>query len=166
MREIRPSGSEGGGALIPFSLPLSVRLRAHLAGEVKVLSRCIQRRSETPRNCVVARRGGEQREKAKGERPVRRITNSIRLTRTVSLQVMSEARRGETRACPDRCAKTCEGGPGTRRWLETEWSEGRVGESGRPVHGGAERAVAGKTPEHCREGGGRSQSAHSSEEGP
>src|SRR5208282_3660407 len=56
----------------------SVRLGAHLVGEVKVLSRGIQRRSVTACNCAAARRGGEQQE---GERPVRRITNSIRPTR-------------------------------------------------------------------------------------
>jgi hypothetical protein len=38
MREIRPSGSEGGGTLIGSPYPY-VRLRAHMVGEVKVLSK-------------------------------------------------------------------------------------------------------------------------------
>ena len=49
--------------------------------------------------------------------------------------------------------------------LETEWSEGRGRESGRPVRPGAEGEVAGKTPGHYRDEAGRSQSARSSEEG-
>jgi hypothetical protein len=52
------------------------------------------------------------------------------------------------------------------KWLETERSEGQVRESGRPARAGAERVVAGKLPVHYHDGAGRSQSAHSSDEGP
>ena len=60
MREIRPSGSEGGGTELigpPYPCP---RLRAHLVGEVQDLSKSTQ--LETDCNCVVVTRGGEQPE--------------------------------------------------------------------------------------------------------
>src|SRR5208282_5236978 len=69
-RPVRREGERQSRSPYPY-----VRLGAHLVGEVKVLSRGIQRRSVTACNCAAARRGGEQQE---GERPVRRITNSIR----------------------------------------------------------------------------------------
>ena len=73
-----------------------------------------------------------------------------------------------TRGCglgPTCRGVTCPGKAEPAQVVETEWSEGQVRESGRPAHAGAERVVAGKTPEHYRDGAGRSQSAHSSDEG-
>ena len=67
----------------------SVRLKAHLVGEVKVLSSFIQRQTVIR---LQLRRGNARWRAAGGERPVRSKTNSIRLTRLVSPQMMSETR--------------------------------------------------------------------------
>jgi len=62
MREIRQSGLEGGGAEIKIGSPYPyVRPRARSVREVKVLSRGNKLQPEADRNCVAARRGGEQR---------------------------------------------------------------------------------------------------------
>jgi hypothetical protein len=55
----------------------SVRLKAHLVGEVKVLSSFIQRQTVTS---LQLRRGNTGWGAAGGERPVRSKANSIRLT--------------------------------------------------------------------------------------
>jgi hypothetical protein len=86
----------------------------------------------TERNCVVARRGGEQRE---GERPVRRImTNSIRPVVVASLLGNGEAQMtlqsrgmgavGETDPRGKFRSQTKPGFGNGNRWLETEWPEG------------------------------------------
>ena len=76
-----------------------MRLKAHLVREVGVLSSFIQRQTVIS---LQLRRGNTGWRAAGGERPVRSKANSIRLTRSVSLQIMSEARfpqeRGELSA--------------------------------------------------------------------
>jgi len=66
-----------------------VRLKAHLVGEVKVLSSFIQRQTVIR---LQLRRGNTGWGAAGGERPVRSKANSIRLTRSVSPQITSETR--------------------------------------------------------------------------
>jgi hypothetical protein len=61
MREIRLYSSEGGEVLNPLSLPLCAPTSAHKQqGESP--SRAGMYPHVTERNCVAARRGGEQRE--------------------------------------------------------------------------------------------------------
>jgi len=63
MREIRTSGSEGGGAGNSTGSPYPyVRPRAHSFREVQVLSRQTLSGLKTKGNCVAVRRGGEQPE--------------------------------------------------------------------------------------------------------
>ncbi len=71
-----------------------MRLRAHLVRGVKVLSSFIQRWTVIN---LQLRRGNTGWGAAGGERPVRSKANSIRLTRSVSLQMMSETRSSPAR---------------------------------------------------------------------
>jgi len=75
MREIRQSGSEGGGIEINrFSLPLCAPEGASSQrGASPLQANALQPVTEC--NCDAAMRGGEQQEV---KRPVRRMTNSIR----------------------------------------------------------------------------------------
>ena len=60
MREIRPSGLEGGGAVIRSPYPY-VRLRRQKDRAVEVRFRAVKNRTVSNRNCVTAMWGGEQR---------------------------------------------------------------------------------------------------------
>src|SRR5258708_35307684 len=83
---------------------------------------------------------------ARDEGAVRRMTNSSRPCRAASLRC-----RGEARTCEEQEADDAEGlGAkaiiGAAGWLETEGSEGRRREAGRPARTASGRAPQGADP--------------------
>ena len=71
-----------------------------------------------------------------GEKLVRRITNSIRPVVTASLLGNGEAQTFEKRRKPIKLRGSVEKRRrGSNGWLETEWQEGKVHESGIPDRG-------------------------------
>jgi hypothetical protein len=86
------------------------------------------------------------------EEVVRRITNSIRLDRSVSLRSI-----GEARTCEEQEAHGAEGlgdkaTRGTVRWLETEGFEGWTREARRPARRKRKEDVGYRPPEWSRTG--------------
>jgi hypothetical protein len=133
-----------GGPRSPYPY---VRLKGCSIREVQVLSRPGSR-PVTDDNCVAARRGGEQSEV--NDPSVREELDSA----GVSGEPASDCAKPRPRGNPGRSSELRRAAKAmleTRRWLETEGSEDRARESGRPA--GAENL-------------GGSQSVHSSHEGP
>ncbi len=140
MREIRPSGSEGGVKFNPSSLPLCAPASAWSRRSESLLQ-AGRNRLVTESNCVVVRRGGEQLEV--NDLSVVKALQGQRtrygLMRLASLLVNGEACRGESRVLRGRRAR------GTLRktvrkrcgeligWVETERIEGDTREAGRPA---------------------------------
>ena len=124
MREIRTSGSEGGGTEANrFSLPLCAPVSVFGLRGGSPLQACTLR-PVIEGNCVLMRGGGKQPEM--NEQSVGDELDSAGPTGEPA-----RARRSPELAC--RAEGLCDKATaGAVRWLETECSEGQTREAGRP----------------------------------